>query len=420
MKKNIGLLLLVLLITACVKSDPGQSVEATLTPARLTQVERILALEAGAIRENISEEAKKQVSPESFESQVYDLLKTYTIESYKLSEEGDLVKAQVEAKPSNFVLSIYFQGDKISGIFLRNDIQSQSGPNFKEEAVQVGPYKLKGLVRYPVSGTSFPLVILMGGSGPNDMDETIKGNRLLLDLAEGLAEQGIATLRFNDRFYEKAPEADQLTIESEMLEDVGHALTLAQGLDSIDKEHIYYLGHSLGGMMGPKLLQDHPDFKGAILMAGTPRGLEEVIYDQNLNQLNAQNATDMEKNLAKAQLQAMITQIQAIQAPSGTMIMNIPDTYWHSLNLAKAPQQRFEQPLLILQGENDFQVSAELDFLAWKTLYKEKSNVTYKLYPGLSHLFMPGPSKSLKDYETAQKLDAHVIKDIVTWLKSQP
>lgn len=432
MKKTIMIIAILLILVGCqsapqTQSEPAQSTESTQTEptaeaaieaSRAELIGHILAMKAGAVSQNISEEAKKQVQPEAFESQVYNILKGYTIEDYEIAQEEDLITVKAVAQPEHFVMSIYFLGEKLNGIFIRNDVQPKQGEGFSEEAVRVGPLALHGIVRMPQGNDPVPLVILMGGSGANDMDENIMGNRMMFDLAEGLAKQGVATLRFNDRFYEQAPDPLHITIDQEMLEDVASALELAKTLPRVDAQNIYYLGHSLGAMMGPRLLQDNAAFKGAILMAGTPRGLEEIIYDQNMNQLIAQKASDFEQTMAKAQLNVFVKQVQELKEPTGAMIMNVPDDYWHSLNLAAPAKQSFTQPLLILQGENDFQVFADIDLPAWKALYKDRKDVIYILYPGLSHLFMPGETKSLKDYETVHTIEPKVVQDIAEWIKS--
>ncbi|HET7162906.1 MAG TPA: hypothetical protein VFI32_09595 [Rhodanobacteraceae bacterium] len=77
-------------------------------------------------------------------------------------------------------------------------------------------------------------------------------------------------------------------------------------------------------------------------------------------------------------------------------------------------------PLLILQGGNDFQVLPTRDFDAWKKALASHRNVTLHLFPGLSHLFMPGPTKSPADYARPAHVDPGVITTIADWIKAQP
>jgi hypothetical protein len=89
---------------------------------------------------------------------------------------------------------------------------------------------------------------------------------------------------------------------------------------------------------------------------------------------------------------------------------------YHQVAVAKS----LHLPMLILQGDRDFQVSPELDFDAWKHALAGKRNVTFHLYRGLSHLFMPAPTKTLADYERAAHVDPQVISDIARWIEAQP
>ncbi len=78
------------------------------------------------------------------------------------------------------------------------------------------------------------------------------------------------------------------------------------------------------------------------------------------------------------------------------------------------------KPVLILQGGKDFQVSVEKDFGAYQTALGDKSNVTFRLYPELNHLFMPAVYgtilKARKEYRVPQHVDPQVIADIAAWI----
>ena len=61
--------------------------------------------------------------------------------------------------------------------------------------------ELPGILTLPEGEGPFPAVILLQGSGPSDKDETVGSLKPFRDLAEGLAEQGIAVYRFDKRSY---------------------------------------------------------------------------------------------------------------------------------------------------------------------------------------------------------------------------
>ena len=79
-----------------------------------------------------------------------------------------------------------------------------------------------------------------------------------------------------------------------------------------------------------------------------------------------------------------------------------------------------EKPLLILQGEHDVQVRPDVDFAAYKALLKDRPNVTFRLYPGLNHAFVPAVcgkiSKVMKEFSKEQHIGADVIADLAGWI----
>jgi len=80
-------------------------------------------------------------------------------------------------------------------------------------------------------------------------------------------------------------------------------------------------------------------------------------------------------------------------------------------------------PVLITQGQADFQVSAEKDArqIMKNVLEGECGDLTYKTYADLDHLFKPcgGRKSEIKMYYEDRRLDARFIKDVVTWLEDR-
>ena len=79
------------------------------------------------------------------------------------------------------------------------------------------------------------------------------------------------------------------------------------------------------------------------------------------------------------------------------------------------------KPIFVTQGEKDVHVSVENDFNMYKEILGDRPNVTYKLYPGLNHLFMPAIygtiNKVMKEYKVPQKVEDFVIDDLADWVK---
>jgi len=75
-------------------------------------------------------------------------------------------------------------------------------------------------------------------------------------------------------------------------------------------------------------------------------------------------------------------------------------------------------PILVLQGERDIQVRTA-DFEGWKKALSGHANASFKLYPALNHLFMPGTGPSSgSEYQKPNHVPKEVIDDIAGWIES--
>jgi uncharacterized protein len=275
-----------------------------------------------------------------------------------------------------------------------------------------------------------PAVVLVHGSGPQDEDETIGPNKPFKDLAWGLASRGIVVLRYVKRTKQYAVQMMQnpasITVQEETVDDALAAATLLAGRRQVDPHRIYVLGHSLGGTLAPRIASEDPRVAGIIIMAGGTRPLSRVIVDQvkYIASLKGQ-LTDAEKS----QLAAVEQAAREIESPTlkPNAVIDVlgsptPGSYWLDLRAYHPAQVAagLKIPILALQGARDYQSSAE-DFQGWKKALAGNPRATFKLYPGLYHLFMPsttpgnGPGTPA-DYNTPGHVSEQVIGDISDWI----
>jgi dienelactone hydrolase len=255
------------------------------------------------------------------------------------------------------------------------------------------------------------------------MNEAIgsAGNAVFADLAYGLAERGIASIRYNKRYYQYPQTATPtLTVWDEVINDANAAIALARITDGIDKNKIFIIGHSLGGILAPEIAKENPDIAGLVSLAGSPRKLEDIILDQNKAAIGVMNNTDAEKQAIMDSVLTIISQVKALtpQSPHSN-ILSINSEYWLSLNQASPDNivKNLAIPMLFLQGSADFQVSPESDFGLWQSLLQGHKNAQFKLYPGLNHLFMMTNGKAdLSEYNTKANVEEEVIADIAKWI----
>lgn len=321
---------------------------------------------------------------------------------------------------------------KLEGLWLNyfsieEPLQITDSHEEQEIEVGTGEEKLQGILTLPVGKENPPVVILVHGSGPQDMHETVgAGNQPFKDLAQGLAAEGIASIRYHKRYYQYPPAAEdqaalhQITVQKEVTDDVMAAIALAK--EMLPHSEISIIGHSLGGMLAPYLATENPEVAHIVIMAGTPRKLEDIMVDQTKDALalnTTLSATDKATYLAQVQQEAAKIK-KLTEADLGTLVLQQPASYWLSLNAIDTGKliSELEIPILILQGDADFQVKADVDFLAWQDYLGTHMNVTYKLYENLNHLFMPTSGKlDVSEYNTPGNIPEQVILDIAAFLK---
>jgi hypothetical protein len=277
----------------------------------------------------------------------------------------------------------------------------------------------------PAGDGPFPALVLVHGSGPNDRDETILGNKPFKDLALGLASRGIAVLRYDKRtkvYPARLGAVANFTVTQEVLEDALAAVKTLRAQPRIDPARVFVLGHSLGGMLIPRIAAGDPSLAGLIVMAGAARPLEQAILEQTQYIATADGKISPEEQTQIDDAKKLVETVHALtpeDATSSRLIAGAPASYWLDLRGYDAPTaaKTVAQPMLVLQGERDYQVTMD-EFARWKSALAGRSNVTFHSYPALNHLFIGGTGKSLPaEYETPGHVDEAVLRDIVDWIK---
>jgi hypothetical protein len=305
-------------------------------------------------------------------------------------------------------------------------------PRFSERAVVVGfePWALPGTLTMPSRTPLVPGVVLVHGSGPNDRDETIGPNKPFRDLAHGLASRGIAVLRYDKRtFAHPARMVDVmtgdggLTVKEETIEDVLEAVAFLRDQPGVDPRRIFVVGHSLGATLAPRIADQTDKLSGLVLMAGAARPLEDLILEQTRYLLSLHGTgSEQEANELK-QLEEQVARVKSPDltpaVPRTQLPLGIPASYWLDLRQYNpaATAARIGLPMLILQGERDYQVTMT-DFNGWQAALEGKADITCQSYPDLNHLFMPGTGPSTPaEYLTAGHVAEGVIEDIAAFVK---
>ncbi len=148
----------------------------------------------------------------------------------------------------------------------------------KHFVLESNGYKLNAVYTYIDDGNAHPAVLLIAGSGPSDYDETLGTLKPFKDIANGLAKEGINSLRVDKRTFSYAANFDiKCGIEEEYLDDCNTAI---EYLKSQNISGLYLLGHSLGGQITTELAASIEGIDGMILFNSSARHLADIACDQ--------------------------------------------------------------------------------------------------------------------------------------------
>jgi fermentation-respiration switch protein FrsA (DUF1100 family) len=193
-------------------------------------------------------------------------------------------------------------------------------------------------------------------------------------------------------------------------------------MPEIDTDNIFVLGHSLGGMMIPRIAQDATDAKGFIMMGAPTTKLHDLILEQTEYIYNLDDKLTLREKLSIWKTKRLVDRISNLTEDTkyeAKDLLNVSPAYWLYLNnydmigMAK----NIKKPLLIIQGERDYQVPMR-DFDELKSVLGDKDNVSFISYIGLSHLMTTsGIPPSPDDYYNDYIVDQQVIDDIAQFVQ---
>ncbi|MCL2865925.1 MAG: alpha/beta hydrolase [Lachnospiraceae bacterium] len=295
-------------------------------------------------------------------------------------------------------------------------------------------FSVEGIITIPDEAKftgPFPAVVLVHGSGAHDMDETIYEVKPFKDIAEGLAELGIAAIRYNMRTWTYGKELRKANIKSftvaeEKIEDALLATEMLKKDTRIDANRIFLVGHSLGGCIAPRMEVESGAYAGLIILAGSPRRFEEFMTDQQDGFL--ENANRLVKWIGGKQVAKLRAKFENIYEKSDEEAMQISfaggTTMYYMKDLGKTQVAEYlkeiTKPIFVLHPARDLQVSIEKDFNRYKEILANHPDVRFKLYDGLNHAFMTAHYSTIKDaikeFKVKQHVKDYVIQDLAEWI----
>lgn len=313
---------------------------------------------------------------------------------------------------------------------------------------------LSGTLTLPTKEGSFPVVVLISGSGAQNRDEALLGHKPFLVLADFLTRNGIGVLRYDDRGTGESTgnyaTATTLNLATDTEAAVNYLLTRKE----INKKKIGLMGHSEGGVIAPMVASQSKNISFIVLLAGTGlRGDQLLLLQQELiakayganeetlQKNKAMNAKMLNMVLTSANDEKLTADLTAYckkyiaettdksfmdgmtEDEFITEQLNAYTTPWMKYFIRLDPAVALEKtscPVLAINGSKDLQVPPKENLSAIKTALTKGGNkaVTTKELPNLNHLFQECSTGSPQEYATIeQTLSPLAMNEILGWLQ---
>ena len=319
------------------------------------------------------------------------------------------------------------------GTVKRNRPQTPVGPypyQTQEVSFSNGSAVLKGTLVLPENHTqNTPVLLMVTGSGLQNRDEEIFEHKPFAVIADALARQGIATLRYDDRGFGEST-GDLVNVTTEDLKNDALA-----GVELLRKQfkRVGILGHSEGGTIGLMLAAEGKvDF--VVSLAGGVVSFEKTLLDQNRWTLQqAGYSQDVTDRYCTA-LESLFDELKAGGNPEPTN-HGLPAELEQNLQIAKAqsstPYMRYflgldltdrlgkiTCPVLALNGTKDRQVNSEENLNALQNGLAGQKEI--KAMEGLNHMFQHCNTGNPSEYKDIEETFApEALEIIVTWMKKR-
>jgi hypothetical protein len=309
---------------------------------------------------------------------------------------------------------------------------------------------LAGTLTLPNKNGTFPVVILISGSGPQDRDESFMGHKPFLVLADHLTKQGIGVLRFDDRGHgESTGDFGNATTE-DFSKDVLSAIAYLKTRNDIDIENIGLIGHSEGGIIAPLAANNSKDVAFMVLLASTGvSGAElSVMQSKTLRQFPVKDEVAYEKNVREA-IAIVTSNKNALEIKNELtthyndfirpilMSLNVPEEKinlfidsqvktsvkpWSRYFLQYNPADEIEKleiPVLSLNGSKDTQVNVKINQEGIRNALIKGENKDYKIVEleNLNHFFQECETGKMDEYrKIEQTFSPTALKEISNWI----
>ena len=304
---------------------------------------------------------------------------------------------------------------------------------YKEESVSFtnAQYTFNGTLTLPENySKNTPVVLMVTGSGQQDRDEELFSHKPFAVIADALARQGIASLRYDDRGWgDKSVNFADFTTD-DFRQDAAAAIPLLR--KRFNKVGI--LGHSEGGTIAMMLAAEgKADF--IVSLAGMAISGKETLIMQNRQ---AMSAIGLPKETVDSYCNSISKALDEIASGKKASEINIDDVpvalkpvTIKALQQADTPYIRhfltvdagkllpeIKCPVLALNGNKDTQVDCDANTTRIeKGLANCKHSI--KKIDGVNHLFQHCNTGIVTEYQQIEEtISPEVLQEVAKWIKA--
>ncbi|MBN6886902.1 uncharacterized protein ACUXCC_004207 [Cytobacillus horneckiae] len=311
---------------------------------------------------------------------------------------GNEANINIDLSGSQITIKLAYDNGKLQGTFTQNGgsfpleltRHEKEEVTYSEIEVEVDGGKLKAALELPEKDGPYPVSIIVAGSGPTDKNGNTIGapgkNDSLKMLAESLASEGIASIRFDKR---GIGENAQLSVKEEdlrfenLISDVEQLIKFASTDEQFTSVNV--IGHSEGSLIGMVAAQNQRADR-FISIAGPARSADLILQDQLKEQLPPELMIETEEIIAKLvkgdTVNDVSNELQALFRPSVQPYL----ISWFSYE-PKSTIKELNMDVLIINGTNDLQVPQSEAVM----LKQAKSNAEIVIIDEMNHVLKQAP-----------------------------
>jgi alpha-beta hydrolase superfamily lysophospholipase len=384
-------------------------------------------------------EMKRQLDANSYEAMWSNFIDNYdtlqTIDETKVTSIGDtswLTETKISFVKKSFLFKLTIhKSNQVAGIFFANTKINYTPPayintlNFFEIKLPVPTKGIvsDGMLSIPKGTGPFPVVIILGGSGPTDKDASMGPNKPYKDLAWAMAAKGIAVYRFDKRTAHAAnvKGIKHFTMHQEYVIDLQHILKKLAKDVRLNKNQIYVMGHSQGGYMLPYFAKTCKGIKGFIGLAANYQTIIEIIPAQLAYLAALQKDSSSQLAIKSLVARAAYTQTNLYnnKAAKDSLFPGITLDFAKHVDMnkpANIAEVLMNKPVLFIQGKRDYQVPPT-ELQSWKTKLAGANSIKYVLFDKLNHLMMEGEGASTPtEYNLPNHVPEYLADEVVNWI----